>query len=71
MAPNSSRRAGIVYNDSSATLYLKFGSSASTSSFTVKITANSYFEFPNPIYTGTVHGIWDSATGNARITEMS
>ena len=62
-----------IYNDSSAVLYVKFGATASTSSFTVKLNAGDYFEFPRgrdgSIYTGVVHGIWSSATGSARVTE--
>lgn len=58
-----------IYNDSSAVLYVKFGATASTTSFTVKLLAGDYFEFPRPLYTGVVHGIWASATGSARLTE--
>lgn len=58
-----------IYNDSSAVLYVKFGTTASSTSFTVKLNAGDYFEFPRPLYTGVVHGIWASATGAARLTE--
>lgn len=67
---NNDARLRAVFNDSTATLYLKFGASASATSFTVKITAGSYFEFPTgPLYTGLVTGAWSSATGAARVTE--
>jgi hypothetical protein len=60
----------MIFNDSTAILYVKFGTTASTTSYTVKMLAGQYFEFPGPaIYTGRVDGIWDSATGAARITE--
>jgi hypothetical protein len=58
----------VVFNDSTAVLYLKFGTSASTSSYTVQIAAGAYFEFPLPVYIGEVDGIWASANGNARVT---
>jgi len=62
-----------VYNDSSAILYLKFGATASTSSFTVALQASDYYEFPRgrdgSVYCGVVEGIWASATGAARLTE--
>lgn len=61
------RRA--VYNDSTAVLYIKFGATASTSSFTVAMATNTYYEFPLPIYNGQVDAIWASANGNARTTE--
>lgn len=57
-----------VYNDSTAVLYLKFGATASTSSYTVQIAAGGYFEFPQPCYGGQVDGIWAAANGNARLT---
>ena len=66
---NSSRRSFSVFNDSTVSLYLKFGTSASTTSFTVKVLPGQYYEMPNPLYTGAVTGVWDSATGTARVTE--
>ena len=58
----------IVFNDSSAVLYLKFGATASTSSYTVQIAAGASYEFSQPVYSGAVDGIWASANGNARLT---
>lgn len=60
-----------VHNDSAAVLYLKYGATASTSDFTVIVGAGGLYEFPRPVYNGVVHGIWSSATGNARTTEVS
>jgi hypothetical protein len=70
IASNASRRGAMVANDSAAALYIKYGATASISSFTVKVAAGGYFELPQPVYTGVVDGIWDSATGNARVTEV-
>jgi hypothetical protein len=58
-----------IYNDSTAVLYVKFGATASTSSYTVQIAAGGYYEFPQPLYGGQVDGIWASANGNARTTQ--
>lgn len=71
LASNASRLQAMLFNDSAAALYIKFGATASTSSFTVKVAAGGYFELPHPCYTGVLDGIWDSATGNARITEVT
>ena len=57
-----------IFNDSSAILYVKFGATASTTSYTVQIAAGGYFEFPVPLYAGQVDGIWASANGAARVT---
>lgn len=70
-ASNPEATARSIYNDSSAALYVKFGTTASSSSFVVKLNAGDLFEFPLPLYDGVVHGIWTSATGNARTLELS
>lgn len=57
-----------IYNDSTAVLYVKFGVTASSSSYTVQLGAGAYYEFPQPVYGGQVDGIWASANGNARLT---
>lgn len=57
-----------VYNDSTAVLYLKYGATASATSYTVQLAAGQYYEFPQPVYAGHVDGIWASANGNARLT---
>jgi hypothetical protein len=68
-AANANRIGIIITNDSTANLYVAFAASATTSAYTVKLgpggTATDVF------YTGIVTGIWDSATGNARVTEVT
>lgn len=73
LASNANRKGAMIFNDSTATLYLKFGTTASTTSYTVQIASNGYYEFPaNPgLYTGACDGIWSAANGSARITELS
>jgi hypothetical protein len=70
-ASNANRLGLTVFNDSTQALYVKYGTTASASDFTVKIAAGGYFEAPFPCYTGRVDGIWASANGNAYITETS
>ncbi len=69
LASSATRLGATIYNDSSAALYLKLGSTASTTSFTVKLLQDDYYEVPFG-YTGAIDGIWASATGNARITVL-
>ena len=75
-AANSAARGRMIANDSTAILYLKFGSgAASTTSYTVALAGTGggvaqYYEFPAPLYTGAVTGIWASAVGAARTTEV-
>lgn len=58
-----------VFNDSTAVLYLKFGATASATSYTVQVAAGGYYEFPQSVYAGQVDGIWAAANGNARTTQ--
>lgn len=67
-AASATARGRTVYNDSSQILYLKFGATASTTSFTAQLAAGAYYEFPQPCYGGLVDGIWASANGSARVT---
>lgn len=69
LAANAARVMGTVVNDSAGVLTVAFSASAaSATAFTVKIAANGYYEFPQPIYTGAVTGVLDTGTGNAQIT---
>lgn len=70
LASNSSRKAATVYNDSTQILYLKFGTTASTTSFTAPLAAATYYEVPGG-YTGEIDGIWASSNGFARVTEIT
>jgi len=71
LAANTARYGVIVYNDSNQTLYLKYGTTASTTSFTYLLTPKATWEMPFPIYQGAIDGIWSSANGAARITELT
>jgi len=72
LASNTNRKGMFLFNDSTSLLYLAFGSTASTTSYTVQIPSNGFYEMPNPtVYTGAISGIWVAATGTARITELS
>lgn len=71
LAANASRKGAVIFNDSSAVLYVKFGTTASTTSFTYYVPASAHLELPSTTYTGGMDGIWASATGNARVTELT
>jgi hypothetical protein len=71
LSANSNRKGALFYNDSSFALYLKFGATASTSSFTTKIEGGQLFSAPLPIWTGAIDGLWDGAVGAVRVTELT
>jgi len=71
LASNASRLGATIYNDSTETLFVKFGAAASSSSFTAKVFPDGYFEIPKR-YTGIIDGIWAAdAAGAARMTELT
>lgn len=72
LAANASRKGATIVNDSTANLYIKYGSSASATSYTYKLFPSDFYYMKLEDYTsGIITGIWDSATGTARITEMT
>jgi hypothetical protein len=75
LAANSSRKGAVIYNDSTAILYLALSNTtASTTVYTVQVPADGYYELPamQSVYTGVIVGIWASdAGGSARVTELT
>ncbi len=78
LAANVNRRGAMVQNDTDKTLYLKLGTAASATSYTVALgpkDANGvgdYYELPQPVYVGLITGIWAAGpTGSARVTELT
>jgi hypothetical protein len=70
LASNANRLGATIFNDSSKILYVKFGTTASSTDFTVKMQAGDYYEIPFG-YTGRIDGIWAAANGAARMTELT
>lgn len=71
LAANANRVGLIIFNDSTSSLYMKFGTTASTTNFTLKVFQGSSYEMTLPIFTGRIDGVWDVAVGSARITELT
>jgi hypothetical protein len=69
LAANPSRLGATMVNDGTSILYLKLGTGASLTSYTVRMTAYAYFEVPFG-YVGPINGYWAAASGSARITEV-
>jgi len=71
LAANNNRKMGIFVNDSDKNAYIKFGATASTTSFSYLLTPGQTLELPKPTYTGRIDCIWGaSVTGSMRITEL-
>ena len=72
LASTAGRKGAYIFNDSTQVLYIKFGTTASTTSYTVQVQPAGFYEMPTrPVYTGAIDGIWASANGSARITELT
>lgn len=71
LAANLARRGASISNTSTAILYLLLGggTATATTSHTVQMATNTYYEVPFG-FTGAITGIWASANGSANITEF-
>lgn len=71
LAANTARLGGIVWNDSTAVLYVGLGATTvSATSYTWQVMPGGYLELPAN-WTGQVLGIWSAVNGNARVTELT
>lgn len=71
LSANANRLGATVWNESTtATLYLKLGTTASATDYTAQLFPSGYYEVPYG-YDGRIDGIWTAAVGNARITELT
>lgn len=72
LASNANRLGASIQNDSSAVLYVKCGTTASTTDYSARLVQYGYYEVPAN-YTGRIDGIWatDPNDGAARITEFT
>ena len=73
VASNTSRVGLWIVNESTATLYLKCGATASLTSYSAVIGPGQLWEMPTSsvLYTGILDGIWSAANGTARVTEFT
>lgn len=70
LTTDTNRAQAIVYNETTAALYVKLGTGAAITDYTIKVAGSGgYFEVPIR-YLGPVSGVWDAATGYAQVTEF-
>lgn len=71
LAANANRLGAMLFNNSTSLCYVKFGATASTTSFTVRMASQGYYEVPFN-YTGRIDAVWAAAGGGAmRVTELT
>lgn len=70
LSAGPTRRGYVIFNDSAYDLYVKHGTTASTTSFTYRLGPGDAWE--DRQYGGRVDGIWSAnGSGAARITEYT
>ena len=68
---NTSRKGLVVYNES-GTVYIKLGTTASSTDYTYRLTSDQSLELPFPIYTGRIDAIRSAAgTSQNQVTELT
>src|SRR3990167_8489998 len=70
LSANTNRKGATIYNKASTIVYLKLGTAATTSVFTVSMNHDDYYELPYG-WTGVVAGITASNAGIINVTELS
>jgi hypothetical protein len=71
LAANSSRKGLLLYNTDANAVLIKYGTTASASSFSARIPQNYYWEMPLPTYTGRIDAIWEAdGAGSLFATEL-
>jgi len=70
LAANASRLGAILYNNDGTT-YVALAAGATSANFTVRLTANSYYEVPFPVYTGIITGSAGAGTNTVYATELT
>ena len=71
VAANASRRGLLLYNHGTASQYVKLGTAATTTDFTVILTPRMFYEVSAPIYLGQIDVISSSTNGAIQVTELS
>lgn len=71
VADNADRIALYLYNDSTATQYVKLGTTASSTDFSIRLTPHMTYEMPIPIYVGQIDVISSSTNGAIQVTELT
>ena len=68
LAANNARKDALMFNNSTANLYLACTGTASLTAVTVELATNTASSPPMPRYQGVISGIRDAANGSARVT---
>jgi hypothetical protein len=72
LSSNASRKGFTLTNDSTQICYVKYGTTATSSDYNLKLLPGAYYESIDVYtYTGRIDAIWVSANGAMKIAELS
>lgn len=72
LASNANRLGATIWNDDAGiSVYVKLGATASTASFTVRLSGKSFYELQTPVYSGAIDGITATSTATVLATELT
>ena len=70
LAANAARKMAIFFNNGSNFVYIKFGTTASATSYTIILYPGGLFEMPIPMYTGAVEALANTSNNVINVTEI-
>ena len=71
LAANAARKGVIGHNTDANAVYIKYGTTASATSFTVYLGPGQTWVMDSPIYTGRIDAIWAAdGAGSLYLTEL-
>jgi hypothetical protein len=72
LSSNANRKGAKFFNNTDGDAYVKLAATATTSDFSVKISAGGYYNLEVPVYTGIIDVIFANGTaGNLLVTELT
>lgn len=71
LSSNANRKGFIIYNNGTTQVFIKFGTGATTSSFTLVLNGSGFYESSKPIYRGAITAIRNAGTANVLVTELT
>ena len=70
LASNANRLQARIHNHSDEVLYIRYQATATTTNFSERVDPHSTINVPE-FYTGIIDGLWDAASGAAKVTEFT
>lgn len=71
LAANANRVFASIYNNTGQKMFIKLGTTASTTSYSIQLMPNSYWEVPSD-WTGEIDAVWSgNGSSSALVTELT